>query len=47
MKSKELECMQRNATRTGVDCNVDIEFALKALNKNNYLINFMNISMMQ
>lgn len=33
-KSKELiECMQRNAIRTGVDCNVDIEFALKALNK--------------
>ena len=33
-KSKKfIECMQRNAIRTGVDCNVDIEFALKALNE--------------
>lgn len=33
-KSKELiECMKRNATKTGVDCNADIEFALKTLNE--------------
>lgn len=33
-KSKELiECMKRNATRTGIDCNRDIEFALKTLNE--------------
>ncbi len=34
LKSKKLiKCIQRNATRTGADCNVDIEFALKALNE--------------
>ena len=26
-----IECMERNATRTGVDCAVDIEYAKKAL----------------
>ena len=32
-KSKELiECMKRNAKRTGVDCEDDIEFAIQALN---------------
>ena len=31
-KSQELiECMERNAARTGVDCSVDIEYAKKAL----------------
>ena len=31
-KSQELiECMERNALRTGVDCSVDIEYAKKAL----------------
>lgn len=32
-KSKELiECMKRNAIRTGVDCSVDIDYAIRALN---------------
>lgn len=32
-KSEELiECMKRNAIRNGVDCNVDIDYAIKALN---------------
>ncbi|MGM9970848.1 MAG: hypothetical protein ACI35W_00365 [Anaeroplasmataceae bacterium] len=31
-KSQELiECMERNALRTGVDCSIDIEYAKKAL----------------
>lgn len=31
-KSQELiECMERNALRTGVDCSDDIEYAKKAL----------------
>ena len=35
-KSKELiDCMKRNAKRTGVDCEVDIEFAIQALNYKN------------
>ena len=34
LKSKKLiKCIQRNATRTSADCNVDIEFVLKALNE--------------
>lgn len=33
-QSKELiECMKRNAKRTGVDCNVEIQYAIEALNK--------------
>ena len=31
-KSKELiECMKNNAKRTGVNCDVDIEYAIKAI----------------
>ena len=31
-KSQELiECMERNALRTGVDCSIDIEYAKKAV----------------
>ena len=26
-----IECMERNAARTGVDCSIDIEYAKKAL----------------
>lgn len=28
-----IECMERNATRTGVDCSIDIEYAKKAMVK--------------
>lgn len=32
-KSQELiECMERNAKRTGVDCDIDIKYAKEALN---------------
>lgn len=29
--SELINCMQRNAIRTGVDCDVDIKYAIKAL----------------
>ena len=31
--SELIECMERNAIRTGVDCSVDIEYAKKAISK--------------
>ena len=31
--SELIECMERNAIRTGVDCSVDIEYAKKAMSK--------------
>lgn len=33
--SELIECMERNAIRTGVDCSVDIEYAKKAMSKIN------------
>lgn len=34
--SELIECMERNAIRTGVDCSIDIEYAKKAMVKVNY-----------
>lgn len=31
--SELIECMERNAIRTGVNCSVDIEYAKKAMSK--------------
>ena len=31
--SELIECMERNAIRTGVDCSVDIEYAKKTMSK--------------